>query len=230
MYLVLFALPLSAAGPLTHAFLTEMYLMQHSSYSNEEKDLFRIGSLFPDIRHLAETERDHTHFPHVTLQEVFLEASPFIAGMKYHAYVDKKREAFMERGGHYNLISDLPLAYPRNFLKFVEDEIIFTSLNRNDWRVLLQNTVPEEMEWGIREEVVIKWHQLLDWTLTFLPSTLIYFADVQGNGLLSMPADEISIWNANVYERAHRAEVRAYFNSMLKMFDESVKGLFKTNK
>ena len=90
IFLVL-GLPLHAAGPITHAFLAELFFKQFPKYDSEEQKAFRLGTLFPDVRYLGTIPREETHFPEMTLEEVLEETNPFLAGMKFHSYVRKER-------------------------------------------------------------------------------------------------------------------------------------------
>lgn len=67
----------------------------------EGTEAFLVGTLFPDIRYITHFPREKTHFNVNSLKEVGETSSPFDAGMKFHAWVDRVREEFVISSGIY---------------------------------------------------------------------------------------------------------------------------------
>lgn len=214
---------LRAAGPITHALLTDHFLRIFPQYNEEEKNAFRAGTLFSDIRYLSPLTREETHFSSVTIEDILSEPSPFIAGMKVHSLVDEVRENFVVQGDHYSLLSDLNIEHMSTYLKFLEDEIIFSSLNKAPWKELVSTIHPDELLWGVDADILKRWHYLLDLSFSHCPSTLIFFAHLKGNGLLNVSAKEIATWNDTFETMAKSDAVKAYVNDLIKMFASQVK-------
>ncbi|MFQ5730066.1 MAG: hypothetical protein ACE5GN_06870, partial [Waddliaceae bacterium] len=203
-------LQLQAAGPITHAFLTELFFKQFPKYDSEEQKAFRLGTLFPDVRYLGTISREETHFPEMSLEEVVEETNPFLAGMKFHSYVDIAREDFIVSGGYYKLISHLPIEHLDFFLKLIEDEILFSSLEKKAWKQCLKKVVPEELLWNVEEKTVKKWHAILDYFFSYFPSTLAHYAYLNGKGYQDFSSEEVKHWDQNVKPMAHDEKVNHY--------------------
>jgi hypothetical protein len=213
--------PLSA-GPVIHALLTDHFFRLVPKYDDSEKEAFRAGSLFSDIRYLGQLSCTDS-YSNATLQDILNEPSPFIAGMMFHDLVDSLRENFVVQGNHHQLLADLSIEHPSTYLKFLEDEIIFPSLEKSHWKDLVKNIHPDERLWGVDEEVLKRWHYLLDLSFSYYPSTLIFLAHLKGKGLLNVSPEELAIWYATFEPTAKRDDVKTYVTNLFKMFASQVK-------
>jgi hypothetical protein len=215
--------PLSAAGPVTHALLADHFFRIYpDKYDDVSKAAFRAGTLFPDIRYICHLSREDTHFDSVTIEDVFKEPSPFIAGMKFHSLVDKIRENFVINGGYYELLSSLNIEHSASYLKLLEDEIAYPSVDKGPWKEIVKAVHPDEEQWSVDPESLKKWHYLLDLSFSYYPSTLLFFAHLRGNGLLTIPASEVAIWYDTFENMSQSPEIKTYVNDLFQMFSSKL--------
>src|SRR5690606_28508994 len=95
LLIILNSIAAHAAGPILHAYLGLRWIEKHGSdFSPHEKQAFILGTLFPDIRYLADISREKTHFDVKTLKQVKKGQNAFEQGMRFHSYVDRKRSQY----------------------------------------------------------------------------------------------------------------------------------------
>lgn len=218
--LVLFEASGIAAGPVCHAHLSERFLEHFPKYNQEERKAFLIGSLFPDIRYLSKINRDDTHFDPVSLQDVLEEPSAFMAGLKFHSYVDITREEYVVREKIYDQFADASIRNFCTFLKIVEDEVIFD--RRTDWDDcvdMLTSIDPEELQWNINEATIRKWHDVLTLFFTVPSSTVITLlkASSQEAGFVK---EDLSCWSKYITLAAQNLKMQCYVSNLLDHFEE----------
>lgn len=211
-------IPALNAGMISHAILTDHFFRSHPEYTEEEKSAFRSGTLFADIHFITDLNKEDTYFPEVTIEDVLNEPSPFVAGMKFHSLVDDIRENFVDLGDHLKLLSDLKIKNHDTYLKFLEDEIVYLSLDKGPWKKCAYNIHPDELEWGIDKAKLDRWHYLLNLSFNYYPSTLIFMAHLKGNGLLNVPAKEVAVWYSTFEKRAKKDGVKEYVNELFKFY------------
>jgi len=84
------------AAPVSHVVYALEYLKVHPEY---EKYKFLRGTVFPDIRYVADIERPLTHPEGVTLDKVDAEADSWRAGFLFHNWVDVQWQKYLTDGG-----------------------------------------------------------------------------------------------------------------------------------
>ncbi len=210
------------AGPITQAFLTDHFFRLVPKYSDDEKNAFRAGSLFSDIYLLGKISKEEVTFPGTTLEDILSEPSPFFAGMKFHSLVNEARDAFVQSGNYEELLAPLNIAHPAVYLKFLEDQIIFPSVEKTHWKKVANQIYSEERQFGLDEEVLQRWHYLLDLSFSYYPSTLVFLAHLKGNGLLGIPPEEIAAWNATFEATSKEEYIGAYVGALLQMFASKI--------
>ena len=218
LFLIFFFNSGYCAGPISHAYLSEKFFEYFPNYSQEEQQAFRAGTLFPDIRYLGVISRETTHFASVTLKEILDEESPFLAGMKFHSFVDLKREAFAVQANIYSLIV---VPHKAMFLKLIEDEIIYSKRNWYEWNKALLNINAEEMDWNIDLNALQKWHYYLEICFLIPPSSIISFVKNTNTRVLFKEISEIelSTWNNTLSQLAHSSDMIKYVQNLLNHFD-----------
>lgn len=187
--------PLSAAGPLTHVYLAERWIELNEEYTDEEHRACLLGTLFPDIRYLGVISRDATHEKAITTEAIAATDDPFLKGMRIHAFVDEVREQFAEQWGAFKLLDDAPQQHRTTLLKVVEDEILHS---RSHWGYVLAyltTIVDGEVESGISEAAIAKWHRILSIYFGREPSLLIHQMALLGLGYFNVPADVVKAWS-----------------------------------
>lgn len=172
----LISISLNAAAPVFHAIISEMYLEKYPERDSQE---FTIGTLFPDIRYLANIKREITHAKSMSLRQIQEEKSSFQAGLMLHSFVDLEREAFANRSGIYNSIPKFShlekktqLTVRATLLKLIEDEVLYNSLNHDKIISYLSKTSIEQLKY-VPLKMAKKWHENQIHYLQVLPSELI---------------------------------------------------------
>lgn len=154
------------AAPITHIVLTNKVFEKY--FSHQDKKKFYVGTSFPDIRYLGFIPREKTHFDHVVISELDTE-NPFMAGMKFHAHLDRVREKFVVASDIY---SHLPQSlYVTQAIKFFEDELLYEHITNWDiYKNYFLEVLEEEREFGISDENIMLWHNVLRTTFSAKPT------------------------------------------------------------
>ncbi|MBU1091681.1 hypothetical protein KKA27_02375 [Patescibacteria group bacterium] len=154
------------ASPIVHVVLTNKIFNTFFQHHNK-KDFF-IGTCLPDIRYLKVTERDKTHFQNVNLDKLNKENS-FLAGLKFHSILDKVREDYIVLNDTYNLCPESK--YSTLALKLLEDRILYNNItNWNECINYLDDILDDEVNLGIKNEDIKKWHSLLQQLFSHQPN------------------------------------------------------------
>lgn len=215
---VLFFSTLDAAFPITHVQLTRMYFKQFPKYNQEEQKIFIIGTLFPDIRYFGKCERNETHYDAVSLKDVLEETNPFIAGMKFHSYVDIEREALVVKENIYAHLKNDP--HFHTHLKAIEDEILSEQNEYSDISCLMGDILPEELDSGISEATIRKWHQALAFLFMASPSKALQVAALSGKGFIDLTPEEIQEWSKTLKKEAQEEAMQLWVKKLLFHFNE----------
>lgn len=121
------------ASQIAHIVYAKKYLEKHPLL-NGDRDLFILGSVFPDIRRLAENlTRKDTHMAFDSVDLNFEGLTPFQAGWKFHVYCDMKREEILTKQGFYIATNDNGKFWQAN--KMLEDELVYNVYN--NWEKLV---------------------------------------------------------------------------------------------
>jgi hypothetical protein len=176
------------AAPITHLVISEKIFNKYIKEKNKKE--FFIGTLFPDIRYLSEIDREITHFDSLDFNVLKKEES-FTAGLKLHSMLDRARQKFIVSNDIYSFCPESK--YPAQSLKLLEDKIFYQYVD--DWREYinyLEDILPEEKKFGINNEDIKKWHQLLQKYFSSQPDhSAVRF--LSGNlGFTESDADEIN--------------------------------------
>lgn len=219
----------SAAAPITHAYLTKIFFNYFPKYSQEEQQIFMVGTLFPDIQYLGEVSRGDTHWNYITLEEVLAEPSPFLAGAKFHSYVDWVREEFVVKNHIYDRLNELVGLQENHVLYFMlkamEDEVLFYSDDWEPWTYQLQNILPEEKDWGISTATIYRWHSLIHACLSNPPSVLLILLNASKNGYLNISSTQISLWNKIFKQTTQSDLIQNYVNALVAHFEFQMMGV-----
>jgi hypothetical protein len=201
----------NAAGPIGHIFFSQEFLFpKMDQMTDKERGKFIKGTLFPDIRYLGGCKREETHFESVNLNEVFNEKDLFLAGMKFHSWVDIERERYVTQSGIYQVIQEYKVAHPETFLKFLEDEILFF---QTDLPSIL-GTQQEEYRFVLEEATLKKWQHVLTIFTTFCPSTILWTFDITRQGFGNVRHDEIAQWNKVFKQAVQDPRIKAYVQGL----------------
>lgn len=161
------------ASPIAHIVYAKDFLNSvQCSFSQEWRNEFIAGSLFPDIiRLLPHTSRELTHnrYP-VDLN--FSALSPFYAGWKFHLYCDKAREYFLKKENFYDIPHSKDCSYAAN--KFLEDMLIYERFDKyedlSNFLCLFDLSVD-----GVDRNTIRPWYQSISEYVRKKPN----FADIE---------------------------------------------------
>lgn len=159
------------AAPATHIVIAEKLFEKY--FSNKDKGRFMVGTSFPDIRYLGVIDREKTHYEKMGLSDVIMSES-FESGVKFHSLVDQVREKYVVEVGMYDFFVESP--YKTQAMKLFEDGVLMNKLsNREETSKYFQQIYMEEIEYGIGEQEIKKWHDML----------ANYFLSTENNGAVS---------------------------------------------
>lgn len=216
--LFLFVMTVEAAFPITHVYFARLYLKQFPQYSQEEQKVFYIGTLFPDIRYFGKCDRKDTHYDSMTLKEVLDEPNPFMAGMKFHSYVDIVRENYAVKEKVYDHFKNDP--HLQTHLKAIEDEILSEQGNYADISYMMGDILPEELNHCATEEVVRKWHQALAFLFITSPTTAFQMAALSGKGFIELSPEEIQEWSKSLKKDAQDEDMQLWIKKLTAHFNQ----------
>lgn len=158
------------AAPIGHIICALALL--NSGHEVSDQNAFLAGTSFPDIRYISKLNRSHTHKLESTKLAHVLDAPPFEAGRRFHAWVDLEREKYMKENGAYEFVKTSP--YPAHMLKIIEDHILREKLKLNASKVF-DRIYDEELAFLPEKDLIQVWHQIL---LTYLDdSHWFYFTN-----------------------------------------------------
>lgn len=218
-------LPLSyAAGPVTHIVLGEEWLAQRApEYTQEQKKLFLLGTLFPDIRYLGTIKREDTHFKKVSLDKVQKETSIFRQGMLFHSFVDEFREKWIKSHSIEKQLSHITDYHQRGtFLKLIEDQILYSTMSWGKFCQSLMTIPSEERAYGIDEKTLTEWHTALTLYFAASPSVLLTQIGLFEKDFLNMKAAEIKEWGKALPEYAEDETMKQHVSDMMAAFKKEI--------
>ncbi|NQY44047.1 MAG: lytic murein transglycosylase, partial [Legionellales bacterium] len=213
-----------AAGPLSHIVFADLYLktvypkkyLQDSQAQN--KKMYLIGALFPDIRYLGTLRREETHFWDNDYQNMSL-AKGFVAGMRNHSFIDMFRERFAVVYGIYNYLDDIKPSDQATFLKLVEDEILFKKYKNykiNDLTLLtsINNSKVSEQE-------IQRWYNILNKYFTVGP--LRFIQELAKNKLdyFGISTEKLSGWSEKISKYVNDKRFLKYCDKLFAAFEEA---------
>lgn len=153
--------------PATHILTAETAYPAHFSHLKHAD--FVLGTVFPDIRYPARIDRDLTHIHEITLSEMGQE-SPFQAGLLFHTYVDDFWNQYIRNYAN-ELFAIIPHTRPAfHALKILQDIYLYDQFDR--WADVvgwLEMILDEELTFGASEELVRRWHEMLQSLLSKPP-------------------------------------------------------------
>ena len=178
------------AAPIAHivcglAFLASPYC------PIQDKQAFIVGTSFPDIRYIGHLHREQTHWPDITITDVIEEPNPFLAGMKFHSWVDETREQFVLDHALYDHFSNSP--FRPTILKFFEDTQLYNKVNWTEIIPYFDTIQKEELTFGVPLETITQWHKMLQAYFS-LPPTVESIQNTLAQNPISF-VDKLYYWS-----------------------------------
>ncbi len=145
------------ASQISHVVYAKKYLEQHPAMN---ADLFLLGTLFPDIRRVADNiKRKDTHNLHEELNLEFHGIAPFEAGWKFHLWCDMRREEILNKYEFYKLPFTIDHDVPP---KILEDELVYNKYqNWEKLNFILNNPPQINVELDVSQETIERWYAIL---------------------------------------------------------------------
>lgn len=224
--LILFQWPLLsyAAGPMMHVVLGEAWMAQHApEYDEEQKKLFLLGTLFPDVRYLGTIERKKTHYRHVTLAQIQNEPSPFFRGVLLHSFVDEFREKWIKTNQTTDKIKELQGKRRTTFLKLVEDQILYPSQSWMTIRRFLLTIPEEEKKYGLDDKTLTEWHTLLAIYFTASPEVILIKFGLLEKDIMNIKAVEIKTWSQLLPAYVADRDIQVYVKNLIEDFNQVIR-------
>lgn len=219
----LLSLESQAAGPVMHVALGERWLALYApQYTEEEKKLFLLGTVFPDIRYLGVIKRSQSHFKGITLAKVYENTSPFQRGVLFHSFVDEYREKFVRSVAIEKQFVEVPRHLQGTFLKLVEDQIVHGKQDWGKFRIFLSSIPEEEKSYGIDIQSLTQWHTGLTVYFTTLPSFILTQVSLFDKGILTLDAATVKLWSTLLPKYADDPTLQKYVDSLFLSFDKAL--------
>lgn len=209
-----------AAAPKMHVALGQQWLAKYApEYTDEEKKLFLLGTVFPDIRYLGVIKRSQSHFKGMTLEKVHQTSSPFLRGMYFHSFVDEYREKFVRNSQIEKKFIEIPRNLQGTFLKLVEDQIIDVKYDWSQFRIYLAAIPEDEKKYDIDLQALTQWHTGLTVYFSTLPSNILTQLSLFEKGILTLDAATVKAWSFLIPKYSSDPMMQKYVDEMLLAFD-----------
>jgi hypothetical protein len=221
--ILLYAQTLSfSASPLFHAVIAEKYIqICEKDFDEEQKKAFFLGTLFPDIRYLANLSRKSTHEPDVTLEQIYATQDPFLKGMRLHVLTDEVRVKFVKEQQILRKLTDAPGDTVLN-LKFLEDEILYSFREKGASLYICDyflSFADGELQFNVPQEILTYWHNLNSDYFSQRPSDALahLISNQHGFSTVSLQSTQDSHIAMKLYEDDQ--EFKNYVLAALKEFE-----------
>jgi len=205
------------AAPITHVFFAEEFINDKLSPHNQTN--FIVGTLFPDIRYYDNMDRQRTHLKKIVFSDLKKENS-FDAGLKFHSFLDEQRMEFFESREDYPFFLG-PMRAAESSLKFFEDEILYERIK--DWpriKGCLDDILPEELYFSLREQDVRGWHRLLKEYFSQTPTDQSRENLLRGMGFLDDTARQI---NLHIQQIKSEERIKRAVDEFIEGFSDEIK-------
>lgn len=147
------------AAPIFHIIFA--YIALSFLPESVDKAEFLRGTSFPDIRYMANLDREKTHLTPVSWERIKNEKSSFIAGMMFHNLLDELRIREIEKK-YYD--KSAKKGFDSLSKKMAEDALIYDYLSPKEWSEiseLLVDISNETEQFGVSTELSEKWFNSL---------------------------------------------------------------------
>jgi hypothetical protein len=207
------------AAPIFHVYIAEKWLEVFGECDESEKKAFIIGTLFPDIRYLGVIRREETHETGIGIDDILKTTDPFQRGMRLHAFVDETRARLLEESGIMSLLHEVPDEHRVTFLKFLEDEVLYSV---SDWAHIRDylgsfNADPE-IDYRVSNSSLNKWHGILENYFSQGPRGLLARLSASDQGYLGVPPYLIKKWAELIPALSEEQFVQTYVSDLVSGF------------
>ena len=145
------------ASQVAHVVYAQKYLEKNPRKGGE---FFVLGSLFPDMRRVAErvSRRDtHMYFENIDLNFEGLDL--FQAGWKFHLWCDMRREEILNKYDFYSLRGANAIDPTA---KLLEDELVYDEYKNWEKLIFILNNPPKiNTSLDVSQEIIERWYAIL---------------------------------------------------------------------
>ncbi len=219
---LIYSLPVSAAAPVTHIVLADMWIAKQEKFSEEQRKSFMVGTVFPDIRYLGVISRNETHELGLSVKDLQATQSIFERGKRLHSLVDEVRENLVVKWNIYRLLNKIPGQRPgqkATFLKLVEDEILFQKRDWSDIKQYLAMLDAGEQQYKISDDDLKRWHQNQMQFFTEPPSKTLAALAAKGKGFANIPIGITREWSILIPKFAKDKRMIKYVENLEAEFE-----------
>jgi hypothetical protein len=220
--ILLFFTSLSASAPGVHYYLAERWLDLSGVSKEESRQEFLLGALFPDIRYLEKWPRKKTHESYPSLEMTDSAPTLFEAGMIFHAWVDVMRKFYLDRTKEGGELSFLPHEQQDSFLKFLDDDVLFSSGFWIRQSQFLKDISPSEKEKASLSSLK-KWHFYLMNYFSVAPSdtlAVLYYCRVNFSRLSNQT---LGSWKEELPRLAKEERWHKHLQGLIDEFEQKMK-------
>lgn len=205
------------AAPITHIVLTDK--IYQDVFGDKDKEKFFIGTCFPDIRYVANVSRNETHFKNANLNQIKKDG-PFWAGLKFHSYLDQKRDEYLSKTKLSSLVPESDQV--DRATKLFEDQLLYSKVK--DWSEYLKylsSIVDDQAIFGLEKKEITNWQKLLQRYFSNKPNNLSVRSFCNALGLKEKDINEIErvILKLKTNKKVERIIFKMYSD-----FDKIVEG------
>ena len=169
LFLCLCCSSLFTSTPITHAYLANLWVKANGEKLDTQ---FLLGSLYPDIRYVANIPRRNTHDTNVTKKDITGAQTRFLSGCKLHSFTDEARNKFVTESKIYAwlekkcknnpILHTIFKSHKYHLLCILEDEIIREAFSADGLTKYFGKIHSEEITDNITEKNVETWHHFLN--------------------------------------------------------------------
>lgn len=201
---------LFAAAALTHVHFANLWLDQEGISDPAYRREFIAGTLFPDIRYEGEVSRGKTHEKGVTQELVRASKTPFLAGARFHCFVDETRESYIKKRGIIKSLSAVKSSERVGFLKLLEDEIYWERADKACVEEALSFVWEEGLEFGVSKKGEASWRSGLLEYFAAPPSLFLEKRIAEGRGFAKRSSETLVSWQPKLVKLASNRSFQEY--------------------
>ena len=214
---------LFAGGPVTHYYFAEKWKSMVKDYHWSDCTKFHLGNFFSSITMIGIATNLQIPKQGVTLNDIYSDPFPFVAGVQLHNFIEERRQAFILTWSVYDSIRDVADGHAGTLLKLIEDEILFDNINPKHPMGHLNETLEEELLLAGTIENVKLWHLNLRNYFGMRPSNLLKYLVSNNQGFVNIPPETVRKWSEALPGLAHDPTLLNYtmqfVNETTKLFE-----------
>lgn len=213
------------ASPTTTPHYAMQWVDKHKTeYSEEDKRLFMLGVVFPDITFIASylnlTYDEKYAAGEISIQDVYEETSPFESGRKFYFFFEDFRTALIQKHDLFRKYKNVPEEKRELLTMFIEDHIYFEEIDKKRMKAYLRQVSEDEVAQGIKESALKTWHSILMRYYTMAPYSILRTLSFTGHGVFSASKEVVAEWSKEFPNLIELVPVQVYIADLEQQFTE----------